>query len=161
MRLHRWLILIALIVGLAAITGYTLVFSSPAPAASTAQVAADPNPEGFKQLAAPPSDFLSGMLRLPDPAQLGQRSGYAMLPVRLAPAPQGQTGSVWTANVPVDSADEPAMAAAGPGRQRLDAAPHSTQPGGAVARRGSPARRRAPDRDFRGHGRVPLPRHGV
>lgn len=106
MRLHRWLILIALIAGLAAITGYTLVFSSPAPAAPPAQVAADPNPEGFKQLAAPPSDFLSGMLRLPDPAQLGQRSGYAMLPVRLAPAAQGQTGSIWTANVPVDAAGD-------------------------------------------------------
>ena len=102
MRLHRWLVLIALIVGLAAITGYTLVFSSPAPAASTAQVAADPNPEGFKQLAAPPSDFLSGMLRLPDPAQLGQRSATRCCPCawpprrRVKPAASGRLTCRWT-----------------------------------------------------------------
>lgn len=98
MQLHRWIVLGALTVALVVIAGYALAFSGPA------TVPADPNPEGFKQIAAPPSDFVSGKLRLPDPAQWGERSSSSLLPVKLMPA--GKAGSIWAADVPVDSAAE-------------------------------------------------------
>lgn len=100
MRLSRRLTLALLAVALAAAASVTLASSGPAPAR---RVPADPNPEGFKQIAAPPAEFLDGRLRLPDPARLGTRSGHALLPLRLDPAAAGQEGGAWTASVPVDT----------------------------------------------------------
>ncbi len=56
----------------------------------------------FKHLAGPASEVYSGMMALPNPAQLGVRSHSAMLPVHL----QQQEGAFqWQALVPVDTAD--------------------------------------------------------
>lgn len=55
-----------------------------------------------KQLAGPPADILSGIMRLPDPADAGIRSHAAMLPIYLTPA--GSGGWAWQSELPVDSA---------------------------------------------------------
>ncbi len=65
-------------------------------AALVAQVGAQAQPRDAadwltpKQIAAPPEDFLSGMLRLPRPELLGRESGSAVLPVELAAAADGR-----------------------------------------------------------------------
>ncbi|MER2600576.1 MAG: hypothetical protein ABTQ73_13745 [Caldilineales bacterium] len=100
MKRYQWLILVGMIAALAALGGSRMIVSRAAPVPAT-RVQADTNPEGFKQIAAPPADFLSGMLRLPDPATLGLRSAYALLPVTLRP---GTAGNLWAADIPVDDA---------------------------------------------------------
>ncbi|MCI0393647.1 MAG: conditioned medium factor [Chloroflexi bacterium] len=62
-------------------------------AASSWAAPAAEEPAGLqtKQIAAPPEEFLSGQLQLPDPAASGIRSTSAMLPVHLA-----ATGGAWT-----------------------------------------------------------------
>ncbi|MEW5987681.1 MAG: choice-of-anchor X domain-containing protein [Chloroflexota bacterium] len=56
-----------------------------------------------KQLAGPAEEFLSGRMRLPDPAHVGERSKAAVLPVRLTPAAEG--GWAWQGDFLVDEGE--------------------------------------------------------
>ncbi len=96
MHRFKWVVFAGVILGLSALSGLRLASSTPA---RVVQVQPEPNPEGFKQIAAPPSDFLNGLLQLPDPASLGLRSAYAMLPVTLEAS---TTGTAWNAEIAVD-----------------------------------------------------------
>lgn len=50
-------------------------------------------PAAVKRVAAPPSDVVAGVVTLPEPDQLGERSRTALLPVRLE---QAASGWAWT-----------------------------------------------------------------
>lgn len=68
--------------------------------------AAPPAPPGPvllpKQVNAPPSDILSGIVRLPAPGSITLESSYARIPVSLSPTPEGALA--WSAAVPIDDA---------------------------------------------------------
>jgi len=60
-----------------------------------------------KQVAAPPSDIEAGIVRLPHAGEVGIRSHSAMVPVRVAPGPDGVWS--WTGEIAVDDPDEVSM----------------------------------------------------
>jgi hypothetical protein len=64
-------------------------------------------PVGVKQIAAPPGEILNAGLKLPDPAQSGIRSNWAMLPVALEQAPDGSWR--WETEFPVANPDQFAL----------------------------------------------------
>ena len=70
-----------------------------------------------KQIAAPPEDILSGMLRLPDPADLGRVSASAMLPVELAAGADGRL--VWERVVQIGSEQDIRVMLLGPDAESM------------------------------------------
>jgi hypothetical protein len=68
-----------------------------------ASPAAQADGPAFKHLAGPATDIATGVMALPDPAQLGLRSHSAMLPVQLEPTANG--AFQWQARIPVDAAE--------------------------------------------------------
>lgn len=72
-------------------------------AAGRSQARPAPVTPRAKQLAGPAEDFLSGRMRLPDPAQVGERSQATVLPVRLTPAADG--GWSWRGDFLVDEGE--------------------------------------------------------
>src|SRR5512140_1624046 len=91
--------------------GLLLAFSLPA-------LSNTPPVVSPKQVAAPPSEFVTGKLNLPDPAQAGIRSQWAMLPVELQPAADGSW--TWAQAVPIDNAQDFALLVLSPDRQAWD-----------------------------------------
>ena len=71
-----------------------------------------------KQLAAPPEDILSGLVRLPDPSATPDVSRLAILPVTLERAPDGLLS--WSAEIPIDDASRVRFALLRPPGEALD-----------------------------------------
>lgn len=78
-----------------------------------------------KQVAAPPSDIASGMVRLPRAGEIGIRSHSAMVPVRLAPDADGNW--TWDGVLPVDSDEAVSLMLLSPEAAAWDA--EVTEPG--------------------------------
>lgn len=72
-----------------------------------AALAANPEPQPYKQLAGSAEEILSGAMALPNPAENGIRSRAAMLPVTLTQAKGGAW--TWEAQIPVDGRAEVAF----------------------------------------------------
>ncbi|HSD83430.1 MAG TPA: choice-of-anchor X domain-containing protein, partial [Anaerolineae bacterium] len=90
-----------------------LILALSLPALSDTPAAVSP-----KQVAAPPSEFVTGKLNLPDPKQAGVRSQWAMLPVELQPAADGSWS--WAQVVPIDNAQDFALLVLSPDRAAWD-----------------------------------------
>ncbi len=71
-----------------------------------------------KNLSAPPEEFLSGALRLPDPAHAGVRSVAAMIPVHLDATDSGTWR--WSGHLEVDADDALSIMLFAPGGQAWD-----------------------------------------